>query len=152
MPTDWLLGWSDITITTTTPHHTTTWWLLLWLLVLLSLWTLRLSSLEWLPSLFLSLSLFPTLVLLLWLSERAMEEKRKRRRTIVSWFSCSVCTMGKSGHIIARPVRQIELICNLICCYCCCCWLALHVKVSVFIHDLADNERRLEVNWFEFIW
>ncbi len=40
----------------TTPHHTTTWWLLLWLLVLLSLWTLRLSSLEWLPSLFLSLS------------------------------------------------------------------------------------------------
>ncbi len=138
---------SDITITATT---TTTWWLLLWLLVLLSLWTLRLSSLEWLPS------LFPTLVLLLWLSERAMEEKRKGRRTAVSWFFCSVFMLGKSGHIVGRPVRQIELICNLICCYCCCCCcccgLVPRAEASVFVHDHADNRRRLEVNWFEFIW
>lgn len=151
MPTDWLLGWSDITITTTTPHHDLMIIVMTFSFIIIMNFTIIIIRMTAL-TLSLSLSLFPTLVLLLWLSERAMEEKRKRRRTIVSWFSCSVCTMGKSGHIIARPVRQIELICNLICCYCCCCWLALHVKVSVFIHDLADNERRLEVNWFEFIW
>lgn len=71
MPTDWQLCCSDITTTTT-------WWLLLWLLVLLSLWTLRLSSLEWLPSLS-DTRLSATVP-----SEKAMEEKS--RRTAVSWL------------------------------------------------------------------